>query len=233
MKIKHLLLSFMWWPISATAQHLAYNQYELLSKGESKSGPASIENQYDDIKGTAFFSPQWLWATALTEKGTQYTGLKIKLDLYRNTLFANVHDTLYDLSSAAIIRVILYPSLADTAVNTVFQKGFSTGGIRPEQYIQVLVAGNLTFLKQTNLEVKEVNEDGPLSKVKKFVAQEYYYLARSGQATVVRLNKKVLEKEMTDKWNEVTRYAKEKDVSFTEEEGWAHLVKFYNSVSPL
>jgi len=233
MKIKYLAFLFCWMPFFVNAQHLAYNQYELLNKSELKGSPGSIENQYDDIKGTAFFSPQWLSATALSEKGAQYTGLKIKLDLYRNKLFANVHDTLYDLSSASIARVTLYPSLADTAVNYVFQKGFSTGGIRPEQYIQVLAAGKLTFLKQTTLEVKEVSEDSPLSKVKKFISQDYYYLVRDGQATVVRLNKKVLEKEMTDKWNEVTRYAKEKEVSFSEEEGWAHLVKFYNSVSPL
>jgi hypothetical protein len=233
MKIKHLLLSFLWIPFFATAQHLAYNQYELLNKEGLKGNPGSVENQYDDIKGTAFFSPQWLSAVAFTEKGTQYTGLKIKFDQYRNKLFANVHDTLYDLGSARIARVVLYPNPADTGVNYVFQKGFSTGSIRSDQYVRVLAAGKLTFLKQTTLEVKEVNEDSPLSKVKKFVSQEYYYLVREGQATQVRLNKKVLEKEMADKWNEVSKYAKEKEVSFSEEDGWAYLVKYYNSVSPL
>ena len=231
MRICLLLPLLLCLPFSPKAQRLEYNQYELLSREDLKAGPTTIDNQYDDIKGNAFFSPQWLPATAITEKGTRYTGLKLKLDLYRNAFFANVHDTLYDLTNARVARFILYPSLADTTVNYVFQKGFSIGTIRPDKYVQVLASGRLTLLKQPTLEIREVNEDSPLSKVKKFVSQDYYYLTTGdGQGTTVHLNRKTLEKEMADKWNEVSRYAKEKDLSFTEEQGWIYLVKFYNSL---
>jgi hypothetical protein len=232
MRIYRLLLFFPCLPLFGHAQHLAYNQYELLSRESLKAGPATIDNQYEDIKGDAFFSPQWLPATAITEKGTQYTGLNVKLDLYRNSFFANVHDTLYDLSNAHVARFILYPNPADTTLRFVFQKGFSVGTIRPENYVQVLAEGKMTFLKQPTLEIREVNDDSPLSKVKKFVRQDYYYLVSggNGQGTTVRLNRKTLENEMVDKWTEVSRYAKEKNLSFTQEQGWISLVKFYNSL---
>jgi len=234
MRTSHLILFFMLAPLLPMAQHLGYNQYELLSREQLKAAPGSLDNQYDDIKGTAFFSPQWLSAVAITARGVQYTGLKVRFDLYKNVFFANVHDTIYDLSAAGIVRFILYPLPADTSVSYVFQKGFSTGTIRPEQYIQVLVMGKLTFLKQPTLEVKEVNEDSFLAKVKKFVNQDYYYLvARDGQGEIVRLNKKTLEKEMADKWDAVTRYAKEKELSFNEEQGWIYIVKYYDSINKL
>ena len=231
MRIYLLLPLLLCLPFSPKAQRLEYNQYELLSHEDLRASPTTIDNQYDEIKGNAFFSPQWLPATAITEKGTRYTGLKVKLDLYRNVFFANVRDTLYDLTNARVARFTLYPSLADTTVNYVFQKGFSIGTIRPDKYVQVLAGGRLTLLKQPTLEIREVNEDSPLSKVKKFVSQDYYYLATGdGQGTTVHLNRKTLEKEMADKWNEVSRYAKEKDLSFTEEQGWIYLVKYYNSL---
>lgn len=232
MKISFFFLLFYGVLSSLNAQHLGYNQSELISREGGKVSAANLDNQYADIKGSAFFSAQWLPADAITDNGTRYPGLKVMFDVYRNTFFANIKDTLYDLGATRISRFVLYPSAADTAVSYIFQKGFSTAGIRPEQYVQVLASGKLRFLKQMTLEVREVNEDSFLAKVKKFIGQDYYYLLTAdGQGGLVRLNKKILEKEMADKWDQVNRYAREKDISFSEEEGWVSLVKFYNSIN--
>ena len=231
MRNTYLLLACLASPSFLTAQHLGYNQAELLSGQQLKISSGNIDNQYNDIKGDAFFSPSWLPAAAISAKGARYQGLKMKYDIYKNKIYANVHDTIYDLTAAGIIQFILYPDGSDTTLRHIFQKGFAAGSLRPEQFVEVLAIGKLTFLRQPTLEVKEVNEDSFLAKVKKFIAQDYYYLITpDGQGSVVRLNKKTLEKEMADKWTDVTRYAKEKDLSFSEETGWIPIITFYNSL---
>jgi hypothetical protein len=231
MKITGILLAMLAAPICASAQHLGFTQSELLSREQMKISTGNIDNQYGDVKGTAFFSEAWLPATASTAKGAQYAGLKMKYDIYKNKIFTNVHDTIYDMSETGIIRFTLYPETSDTTLRHVFQKGYTAGTVRSDQFVEVLAAGKLIFFKQHTLEIKEVNEDSPLDKVKKFIGQDYYYLLTANdQGAVVRLNKKTLEKEMAAKWNEVTKFAKEKDTSFTDESGWSLLVNFYNSL---
>lgn len=231
MRITYLLLAFLAGPFFSTAQHLGYTQSELLTREQLKISSGSIDNQYSDIKGEAFFSPSWLLATVVTGKGSRYAGLKMKYDIYKNKIYTNVHDTIYDLSDAGVFQFILYPDGSDSTHRHIFQKGFTAGSLRPDQYVEVLATGQLIFCKQTTLEAKEVNEDSPLDKVKKFISQDYYYLLTpDGQGATVRLNKKTLEKEMAGKWEAVTRYAKEKDLSFSEEAGWIAIITYYNSL---
>jgi hypothetical protein len=54
MRTSHLILFFLLGPLLPKAQHLGYNQYELLSREQLKAAPGNLDNQYDDIKGTAF-----------------------------------------------------------------------------------------------------------------------------------------------------------------------------------
>jgi hypothetical protein len=229
--MRFLAITFLFLPFSSISQHLSYNQYELLHIEELKNGPTNIDNLYQDIKGDAFFHPQWLSAIAIAENGKTYKGIKVKFDQYKNKFYANIHDTIYDMSTTPISRYILYPSLIDTTVSYTFQKGFSGNGLQPAAYIRVLASGRLTFVKYHTLEIKDSHEDGFLTTVKTFVPQDYYYLIRdNSQPSMVRINKKTLEKEMADKWKEISGQAKEKEVSFNEEEGWKYLVSYYNTL---
>ena len=224
-----LTLPFLLLPFSSISQHLSYTQYELLHNEELKNAPANIDNLYQDIKGDAFFNPQWLSALAIAENGKTYKGIKVKFDQYKNKFYANIHDTIYDMATSAISRYILYPSLMDTTISYTFQKGFTGNGLEPTHYIQVFASGKLTFIKHRTLEIKDSHEDGFLTTVKTFVPQDYYYLIRDNtQPATVKLNKKTLEKEMADKWKEVSGEAKEKEVPFNEEEGWKYFVSYYN-----
>ena len=213
------------------SQHLTYNFLELLHNQDMAGSPVAFENQYDGINGTAFFSPKWITAVAYTANGNTYTGLKVKFDIYRNKFFANIHDTIYDLSSANVMRFDLYPASSDTSALYSFIRGFNTPDIKPDKYIQVLAEGILTFAKHLSTDVNEVSEDGFLSKQKKFIERtNYYIISNTGQAVYVRINKKTLEKILADKWNEINKYAVEKETSFNEEKGWVLLINHYNSL---
>lgn len=206
------------------AQHLDYNRFELLKAGASQVG--TIDAQYDDIKGTAWFS-DWQPAVLLGDGGRPYSNFKARIDLYKNIAYVRMNDTVYNINGTAINRIILNPGQGDSVI---FQRGFSGVGLRAEQFVQVLATGKLGLLKQRVVEVKDVHEDA-LSTTKSFVAQDYYYLVGTGgQVEAVKPGRKLFEKEMGDQWKAVSQYAKEKDLSFNQEEGWIPLLKFYNSL---
>ena len=218
--------------VPAKAQHLNYDWYEIVHGSEMKNTPANIDNQYQDIKGEAYFNNQWMAGAAVADNGKTYAGLRLKFDWYQNKFYMNVHDTIYDLSDAPVRRYILYPSLMDTITNYKFQKGFSGGGLLATKYVQVFASGKLSFIKFRSLEMKDVHDDSPLTTIKRFIGQDAYYLVRSdGQTIPVKLNKKTLEKEMADKWKEVSGQAKDKEVSFSDEDGWRYLVNWYNTLA--
>jgi len=209
---------------AAQAQHLDYNRFELMKRGGAQV--TAVDAQYDDIKGSAWFA-DWRPAVLVSDDGRQYPDLKARIDLYKNIAYIKMNDTVYNINGTAIVRIILNPGQGDSAV---FQKGVSGGGIRPDQYVQVLASGKLGLLKQRTVELKDVHEDA-LSTVKTFVTQDYYYLVRSsGQIETVKPGRKLFEQEMGDKWKAVSQYAKDKDLSFSQEEGWSPLLKYYNSL---
>jgi hypothetical protein len=216
--------------IPTKAQRLNYNESELLRITAMTSLPVDIDNLYADIKGNPFFNDQWLPGAAINPAGQRLSGLRLKFDWYRNKFYANYHDTVYDLSSTPFTRCVLYPS-PDTTVTHTFYKGLLINGIEPGKFVQVLADGRLTLAKYRTVIIKDIHDEGVLSTTRSFIGQDYYYLVRNSiQSIPVRLNKKTLEKELADKWTEIAAYAKEKAISFNDEEGWTALIAYYNTL---
>ncbi|HXB09708.1 MAG TPA: hypothetical protein VNW04_21430 [Puia sp.] len=212
--------------LAGRAQHLDYNRFELIKRGGSQS-PA-IDLQYDDIKGSAWFPPDWQPAVLISDDGRRYTDLRAKIDLYKNIAYIKINDTVYNINGTGITRIIFDPGQADSAV---FQKGVSGSGLRPEQYLQVLATGKLGLLKQRIVELKDVHDEGPLSTTRTFVAQDYYYVVRpGGQIELVKPGRKLFEQEMGEKWKTVSGYAKTMGWSAGDESGWTGIMRYYNSL---
>lgn len=210
--------------LTGRAQHLDYNRFELLSHGGMQA--ATVDAQYDDIKGSAWFS-DWRPAVLVSNDGRQYSGLQARIDLYKSIAYIKMNDTVYNINGTPIIRIILNAGQGDSVV---FQKGYSGAGVRPDQFVQVLASGKLGLLKQRAVELKDVHEDA-LSTVKTFVAQDYYYLMKDGGSPLtVKPGRKLFEQEMGDKWKTVSQVAKEKGWSTADEEGWGKIVQYYNSL---
>ncbi|HVU93813.1 MAG TPA: hypothetical protein VHE34_01265 [Puia sp.] len=230
MLIKYLLLpAFMAFAFRGDAQHLDYTRYQLLQSG-GVAVTNGIESQYEDVQGSAFFSDSWLPASVVTEGGTKFTSIHVKLDMYKNRVYMMTHDTLYDLTNARILQLVLYNHSAGSD-SVVFRRGYGAGGPGPDKFVQVLAAGKLTLLKQQSLEVKDVHEDGPLSTTKKFIPQQCYYLARgNGETQPVKPGRKMLEQEMGPAWKAVSEHAKDSAWSTNSEEGWSKIIQYYNSL---
>jgi hypothetical protein len=194
--------------LAASGQHLSYTRYELLRLGGLRE-EKKLDEQYDDIKGDAYFYPEWLYGAVTSKQGSYKGDLKLKFDQYANKLYANLNDTVYDLSSAPINSFRLYPNYPDTSVHYLFRNGFVTGNWKPELFLQVLAEGQLTFLKQQTILLKDVHDESLVATVKKFIGQHYYYSMRSnGQVMDAQLNKNALERQTGDKWTAVSAWLK-------------------------
>ena len=212
------------------AQHLTYTMYEILHKEDMKSSPVAFENQYNGIIGNGFFSEDWMAGRAYTMMKV-YTNLKLKFDVHANKIYLNINDTIYDISKSGIIQFELFLNAPDTSKIISFNNGINLEEITPDKFVNILSEGKVTFIKYHIKDIEEVYESSPTYKEKKFIDKNKYYIITNGEGgKEISLGKKNLEKLLADKWDKVSSYAKENGISAGNEEGWAKLINYYNSL---
>jgi hypothetical protein len=211
------------------AQYLSYTLYEILHKEDVKSSPVDLENKYNGIIGSAFFTDGWVNGRAFTMMKV-YPNLKLRFDVHSNMIYLNVNDTVYDITKSGIVQFDLFPNAPDTSKIISFNNGYNFEEVTPEKFVNVLAEGKIGLIKYFRKDIEEVYESSPTYKEKKFLDKDKYYVIENGNGREVTIGKKNLEKLLTDKWDIVYKYAKEKGISAGNEEGWRRLINYYNSL---
>jgi hypothetical protein len=204
----------------------------LLSVSEKGLMPKDFRNIYSDIKGNAFFSQDWMMASAVNQRNVKYTGLKALFDVYKNNFYINVNDTIYN-TGPTIVRFECYPNENDTTKKFIFSRQFTLPDPAAGKYVQVLSEGKFSFVKYVAREVVEQNTGMYSEKEKMFLDKIYYYvIASSGQPLeLTKLNKKNLQKALSDKWDAVQKFAsQDRDLSFSKEDDWKKIIDYYNTL---
>lgn len=191
----------------------------------------AFDNQYSGILGSAFLIEKWADGDVYKENGSFFRHLKVKFDVYKSKFFFNRNDTVYDISDIGIKQFEVNDNDPDHPMQFIFKKGFNIPGVSGDKFIQVLSSGKISLLKYLHKDIQEVNENSMLTKEKKFIDHvEYYVNAQNNPGQEIKLNKKTLQSLLGDKWTQITQYAKEKDLSFSEESGWASIINYYNGL---
>ncbi|HVZ56289.1 MAG TPA: hypothetical protein VG870_06485 [Chitinophagaceae bacterium] len=218
---------------SSHTQALTSTDKALLSISNQGLMPADFKNVYSDIKGSAFYSTDWMTANLYNQRGNVYRNMKAMFDLYKNRLFLNVRDTVYN-TGPAIVRFDLLPNgMADTTHKLTFSNQFTLPDPAAGKYVQVISQGKLSFVKYVSREVVEEFSGMNSGKEKVFYDKTYYYvIASTGQPLdVPKLNKKNLQKALSDKWNEIDKFvSQDRDLSYGREEDWKKIIDYYNSL---
>lgn len=215
---------------ATSAQHLTYTMYEILHKEDMKSSPVALQNQYDGILGNGFLGDNWMPGRAITSMKV-YNNLQLRFDSYANKIYLNLNDTVYDITKSGIIQFDLFPNAPDTSKVLSFNNGFNVGAVTPDKFVNVLAYGKITFIRYYFKDIEEVFESSPTYKEKKFIDKnKYYIIVNSEEGKEVGVNKKNLEKILADKWDKVSSYAKEKNIATGNEDGWAKLIDYYNTL---
>ena len=194
--------------------------------------PVSSKNynpdKYTGIRGTPFLQDKWIHGTVTTNLGV-YTDLELKIDLYENAVFFNKQDEPFELIDK-ILEVTLFPKWPDTVNKMVFVKGMSQGGIRADQYVQVLVGtGNVQLYRSDIKQVSEMSEINA-GMVKTFANNSRYYLKKGDQFKFIKLSKEEVMPFFNDKDAAINGVITEKRLNVKKESDLILAVQAYNSL---
>ena len=227
---KIFLVLFLFSLIHKANSQLNYTLYEIIHREDLKGSPVDFDNQYNGIIGNAFLIDQWLPGRAFTLTKS-YAIKKLKFDIYKNKVYINNNDTIYDISNAGIVQFDLFPD-GDSTKKISFNNGFNIEEITTDKFVQVLTEGKISFIKYPLRNVEEDYESSPTYKEKKFLDKDKYYIVEDGQTgKEVTVTKKNLEKILAAKLDAVSSYAKKNGISMNNQDGWQKLIDYYNKLN--
>jgi hypothetical protein len=129
-----------------------------------------------------------------------------------------------------ILEVKLFPKWPDNKNELVFIKGLNQGGLKPEQYVQVLVgAGAVQFYRSDIKQVSEMSEINA-GMVKTFSNTSRYYIKKGDQFKFIRLNKDDIMAFLMDKEVDINAIITEKKLNLKREGDIAQAIQAYNSL---
>ena len=192
----------------------------------------SFDNQYSDITGDAFLTAEWQNGAAISVNNKMFTGLKIKIDLYKSKIFMNFNDTIFDLTDTKnIASFIVYPDNNDTAKKLVFSNQFQVPGVKSTLFQVIGTGSKVSLLKNATKDVQDSQSGLYSAKEKRFMDYLHYYLLKDGAVNDIKLSKKNFEKLFpATEAAKVEEYIKQKHLSLGDEEGWAAAIDFYNKM---
>lgn len=203
-------------------------QAQLLQLQDPVSSKNFNPEKYAGIRGTPFLQEKWLHGSVTTNLGI-YNDLELKIDLFENALFYNNGGEPFELVDK-IVEVKLFPKWPDNKIELVFTKGISQAGIKPEQYVQVLVGnGAVQFYRSDIKQVSEMSEINA-GMVKTFSNTSRYYIKKGDQFKFIRLNKEEVMSFLIDKEAAINAIIAEKKLNLKKEGDIAQAIQAYNSL---
>ena len=203
-------------------------QAQLLQLQDPVSNKNFNPEKYAGIRGTPFLQEKWVHGSVTTNLGV-YNDLELKIDLYDNILFFNNGGEPFELIDK-IVEVKLFPKWPDNKNELLFTKGLSQAGIKPEQYIQVLVGtGAVQFYRSDIKQVSEMSEINA-GMVKTFANASRFYIKKGDQFKLIRLNKEDVMSFLIDKDAAINAVITEKKLNLKKEGDIAQAIQAYNSL---
>ncbi|HVX52197.1 MAG TPA: hypothetical protein VHB48_18705 [Chitinophagaceae bacterium] len=218
--------------ICGFTQQFTLRELQLMSISSGVNSQ-TFDNQYQSINGSAFLFDNWVQGEAISGiTGQHFTGLKLKVDLYKSKIFLNLHDTVYDLSDAANInRFILFPGENDTIKKMIFTYKAPVPGAA-SKLMQVLAEGpKISLYKNFTKNPEQAQTGLYAAKEERFMDYKHYYAVKDGAVTEVTISKKGFDKVFTgDDAEKIKAHLKSKGLSPGNEDGWAEAFTYYNSL---
>lgn len=203
-------------------------QAQLLQLQDPVSSKNFNPEKYAGIRGTPFLQEKWIHGAVTTNLGI-YNDLELKIDLFENALFYNNGGEPFELIDK-IVEVKLFPKWPDNKIELVFTKGISQAGIKPEQYVQVLLgSGAVQFYRSDIKQVSEMSEINA-GMVKTFSNTSRYYIKKGDQFKFIRLNKEDVMSFLMDKEAAINAIIAEKKLNLKKEGDIAQAIQAYNSL---
>jgi hypothetical protein len=189
-----------------------------------------------NVVGSVYLNDEWKEATVNLKKATlgvsQLTGINIKLDLKTNTIELKTDRDVKVLGGSSVESFVWMNDLQAKEVKFINCDKFSFDDTKLHGFGRVAAEGSkLSLIEHQYLEFVAADYNLALdvgSKDHKYVKRDKLYLLKNNQ--LIPANKKSMQTAMSDKKQEVSKYAKDQKLSFKEEHDLAALVEYYNSL---
>lgn len=203
-------------------------QAQLLQLQDPVSSKNFNPDKYAGIRGTPLLVDKWQHGSVITTKG-YYADLELKLDLYDNQVFFNKNDESFELLDQ-IVAIRLFPKWPDTVNQQVFIKGMTQNNIKPEQYVQVLVAQGTVQLYRSD--IKQVTEMSEINAgmVKTFANTSRYFIKKGDQFKLVKLNKEEIMPFLAEKEAEINDFIAKKKLNLKKEMDFIQMIQAFNTL---
>jgi hypothetical protein len=203
-------------------------QAQLLQLQDPVSSKNFNPDKYAGIRGTPLLVDKWQHGSVITNKGF-YADLELKLDLYDNQLFFNKNDESFELLDQ-VVAIKLFPKWPDTINQQVFIKGITQNNIKPEQYVQILVAQGAIQLYRSD--IKQVTEMSEINAgmVKTFANTSRYFVKKGDQFKLVKLNKEEIMPFLAEKEAEMNDFMAKKKLNLKKEIDFVQLIQAFNAL---
>lgn len=181
--------------IAGASSQLCFSQ--MLNIVNSADGKVLKEQEFIDVKGSAYLYDEWLTGSAIDATGRPYPNLSLRYNIYKDVLEAKDKELMIALEPKLYKQFTIIKNADEESekATRTFSNGFTQiPGIARENYLEVLYDGKYKFLKRHKIDLLEDKGTGygSTGTVKSFSGQTFYYLInREGKAVSMgKLNKK-------------------------------------------
>jgi len=187
----------------------------------------TLVEKYANIEGNPYFFKDWVKGKITISKGVVDTTSLLKFDQVENKLFVKGDaEDVYTFK-----EVVAKFTLVGEKSTHNFECGFpKTADTDEFTYFEVFNSGKTKIARRT---VKVIEEYKPYSgaMVKQIAENQKYYLCKSGTATIpVKLDKKEILQNLSDKQKEVEDFLSKKKLNLKKIEDVTKLLDYYNSL---
>jgi hypothetical protein len=203
-------------------------QAQILQLQDPVSSKNFNSEKYAGIRGTPFLQEKWNRGIVITNNGI-YNDLELKIDLFDSKVYFNKNDESFELLDQ-IIGLKLYPKWPDTSAALSFMRGINQNGIKPEQYVQILVgSGTVQFYRSDIKQLTEMSEINA-GMVKTFANTSRYYIKKGDQYKLIKLAKEEVLPFLQDKEAAVNSLITDQKLNLKKESDIVKLLQGYNSL---
>jgi len=192
----------------------------------------AFENKYGDINGSAYFIPDYKYATIVLSDGRKYYNVKAKLNLVEHEVVFKSSSGEEGFIGKGMVSIIsIVDSTKQGVKNYTFQSGFPKIDNQANfNFYQVFTNGKATLLKSINKSIEERLNELSGEKSKEFMVRENAYIYIGGEMKRIKKDKEFFMNILADQATSVNEYLTANKINFKNEEQVIKLIEFYNSL---
>lgn len=189
-------------------------------------------NKYADVNGSAYFFPNFKFATIILKDGRRYSNVNARLNLVEHEVNFIASNGEEGFIGKGIVTSILFKDTTKEGVKEYFfQTGFSPVDNQTViHFYQVLVSGKTSLLKSINKSIDERVNELSGEKSKEFAVRENLYILSEGSLKRIKKDTGFFLNTMADQKDAVNQFINSNKLNFKSEEQLKKLVEFYNTL---